>query len=229
MDKNEIIYGVFKEEIKNRFLCLVTVDGQELICYIPSSCRLSNFLDLTNRTVLLRPTLAKNARTKYAVYAVKTGKSFLLLNLSRPNRIIEEQIHRRFFSFLGKRNNVRREATIGDYKADLYIEDTKTIVEIKSILAFDKSALFPTVYSERAIKQLQQLSLLLDKGYKACYCFVSLNPQIGSLSINPSMKEYHTIFSECLKKGMLCIGFSVKLNSDFEAELHKRIEISLTL
>ena len=49
------IYGTFQMEIKNRFLCSVNIDGKDETCYIPSSCRLSNFIDMTGRTVLLKP------------------------------------------------------------------------------------------------------------------------------------------------------------------------------
>lgn len=61
-------HGIFKEELKNRFLCRVEVDGEDTLCYIPASCRLSNFIDLTGREVLVSPVLSSDARTKYSVY-----------------------------------------------------------------------------------------------------------------------------------------------------------------
>ena len=64
-------HGIFKEELKNRFLCRVEVDGEDTLCYIPASCRLSNFIDLTGREVLVSPVLSSDARTKYSVYEVK--------------------------------------------------------------------------------------------------------------------------------------------------------------
>ncbi len=63
--------GVFKEELKNRFRCVVTIDDVDTICYIPSSSRLSNFIDLSNRVVMLRPIKKRDAKTQYSVYAVK--------------------------------------------------------------------------------------------------------------------------------------------------------------
>ena len=99
-------------------------------CYIPSSCRLGNFIDMKGRTVLLKHNQAKDARTKYAVYAVKIKNEFILLNLSQANRIIEVALPKRRFSFLGLRKQIVREKRIGDYKSDLYIEDTKTLIEI---------------------------------------------------------------------------------------------------
>ena len=54
--------GIFKQELKNRFLCEVEIDGESTVCYVPSSCHLSNFLDLQGKSVLLVPTQSKNAR-----------------------------------------------------------------------------------------------------------------------------------------------------------------------
>ena len=31
------ITGIFKKELKNRFLCEVQIDGKDVVCYVPSS------------------------------------------------------------------------------------------------------------------------------------------------------------------------------------------------
>lgn len=214
MADSEFVYGIFKEETKNRFLCQVTIDDKDVECYIPSSCRLSNFIDLKGRTVILKPTQAKNARTAYAIYAVKTGSRFVLLNLSQTNRIVEDAIHSRRFAFLGPRERVFREYTINGYKSDIFIADTMTIVEIKSVLSWEKEALFPTVYSERGIKQLSQLLSLQNMGFRVCYLFISLNDVVKTICLNRSIAEYTNLFDQCLRQGMVCHGFSLKLNDN---------------
>lgn len=211
MTESQIIYGTFKEETKNRFLCQVTIDNEDVECYIPSSCRLGNFIDMKGRTVLLKHNQAKDARTKYAVYAVKIKNEFILLNLSQANRIIEVALPKRRFSFLGLRKQIVREKRIGDYKSDLYIEDTKTLIEIKSILSFQKTALFPTVYSERGIKQLVQLSSLLDEGFKVCYLFASFSHHVREIQINNGIEEYARLLNVCLEKGMTVYGITLKM------------------
>lgn len=221
-----IVHGVFKTEIKNRFLCDVLVNGEETICYIPSSCRLSNFLDLRNREVLLKPTKTMGARTPYAVYAVKYGRRYILVNLSLANKIIEKQLYRRYFSFLGSRKKVSHEIKIKDYKTDLFVHDTNTIIEIKSLLIFEKSGIFPTVYSERAINQLKKISNLLDNGYRACYIFVSLNPYVKSIDVNREIGEYYKAFSECVNKGMSYFGCSIQLR-DTMPDIYSRIDVIL--
>lgn len=209
---SKIVYGKFKEEIKNRFLCTVNINGANTICYIPSSCRLSNFINLTDRMVMLQPIRKKNARTKYSVYAVKYRKGYVPLNLANANRVVEENIRSRRFSFLGNRKNIYREKYIDGYKSDLYIADTDTVVEIKSILSFGTQATFPTVFSERANRQLKSLKFLLEKGHKVCYMFIAMYSGTKNLYINKQQTEYVELFSECIQKGMVICAFSLGMN-----------------
>lgn len=205
--------GIFKVELKNRFLCVVEVDGEDTLCYIPASCRISSFIDLTQREVLLSPVISHNARTKYSVYALSDRNGFILLNLSKANEAVANNLRSKRFSFLGKREHIRKEHNVDGYKSDIYIEDTCTIVEIKSILSFakDKNAIFPSVYSQRAIDQLRSLNNLMEAGYNVCYIFVSLNSNIKQLALNIEAKEYRETFKRCVKKGMKVKGVSIKL------------------
>lgn len=57
IDSNtNIVTGTFVKELKNRFLCEVVISGIPTECYVPSSCHLSNFLELRGKQVLLLPT-----------------------------------------------------------------------------------------------------------------------------------------------------------------------------
>lgn len=206
--------------------CSVNIGGKDAVCYIPSSCRLSNFIDMTGRTVLLRPIETPNTRTAYAVYAVKYRKGFILLNLAQTNRVIEAQIRRRYFSFLGVRKKISHEYKIGNYKADLFIHDTNTLIEIKSTLSFSKKSTFPTVYSERAVKQLTEISRLLDEGYRACYILVSLNPSVKEITINSEIEDYYKEFMKCIEKGMTYCAFSIRLHEQ-TPELYAKIKITI--
>lgn len=220
--------GTFKQELKNRFLCLVEIDGEDTLCYIPSSCRLSNFIDLTGRKVLVSPVSSPGARTKYSVYALSGINGFILLNMSKANEIVAGSINSKRFSYLGKRTLIKTEYEVGGYKSDLYIQDTKTVVEIKSILSFakDRKACFPSVYSQRAICQLNKLKCLLDAGYRVSYIFVSLNPNIKQLAINGDIKEYRDAFNCCIEKGMMVKGVSLKL-IDGKPNIYSSIPINI--
>lgn len=219
----EYVKGTFLREQKTRFLCDVLLEGEEIECYIPSSCKLSKFVDLTGKEVILQAVESKKSRTDYSVYAARLGRYYVLLNLAEANRVVEDQLYRRYFSFLGKRQKVYREKVIDGYKADLYVENTKTLIEVKTLLSFDQEGSFPSMTSKRAEQQLGKLSELLDKGYKVCYIVISLNTKVKSIGLNNDYEIFCQLFRICLNKGMEVKGFSIRLK-DMKPEIYSRID-----
>lgn len=197
------IEGIYLGEDKRRFLCHVLIGQKEHECYLPSSCKMSKLLDLQGKIVLLSPIKNKKTRTKYTVVAVKMEKGLIPINLAGINDVVADCLKLRTFSFLGTRRTILREAQIEGYKADIYIEDTKTLIEIKTVMSLKREALFPTVYSLRAEKQLEKILELQEK-YKVVYIFAILNPMTKKVVLNPDMKNYQYLFDKCLEKGMEC-------------------------
>ena len=206
------IAGQFVRELKNRFLCEVVIDGKVEVCYIPSSCHLSNFLQLEGKEVLLMPTVAKKARTAFAVVAVKFKRSYIVLNTSYANRLVEYAIQGRKLSYLGKRKACSREKNVNEYKCDLYIADTKTIVEIKSVISAGDIGVFPTVYSERSLNQLSKIKELLQSGYRVDYIIVSLNPYVKGIELLKNT-QFYVEFEECINLGMSVHAFNCKIQN----------------
>ena len=110
LNSQEYAYGVFVKELKNRFLCEVEIDGKVEECYVPSSCHLSNFLQLKGKRVLLVPTQGKSPRTKYALYAMPYKRNYIVLNTSLSNAAVENL---RILSFI--QNCVNAERKDWDY------------------------------------------------------------------------------------------------------------------
>ncbi len=220
---NELTEGVFVRELKNRFLCEVKINGEVEECYVPSSCHLSNFLNLKGKRVMLVPTQGKSPRTRYALYAQPYKRNYIILNTSLSNIAIENEIHSRRFSYLGKRKEVLKEHYVDGYKADLYIPESKTIIEIKSVLSSNEEAVFPTVYSERTQNQLKCIQEMLDKGNRVVFIIVSLNPYIKKLTIDKSTNFYVEL-SKCLEKGMEIRAYTSHLN-DYKIEIKKQIPL----
>jgi len=209
----KVIKGVFVEELKNRFLCLVLIDDTLVECYVPSSCRLENFFELNGKQVLLVPTQSPKARTRYALLAIPYKKSYIILNTGLSNKIIAESIKRRYFSFMGKRNEIIREHAIDGYKSDLYVKDSDTLIEIKSVISLNRVAEFPTVFSERSLMQLNQIYELLCKGHHAVFIITSLNPYVKGIHMNRGSKLYDAM-QPCLEKGMQLLAFSIGLSQE---------------
>lgn len=204
------IEGIFIKELKNRFLCEVLVNGETTVCYVPSSCHLSNFLDLTNKKVLLVPTQTPKSRTKYALFAVPFKRSYLILNTSMANVAIVNNLRKARFSYLGKRKTFFSEHNIDNYKTDIYIQESNTIIEIKSIISTTRLGIFPTVYSERTLRQLKKHQELLTKGYRVCFIIVSLTPYLKEILID-SKTDFYKDFISCVNQGMTIKAYTCRL------------------
>lgn len=210
---SEFKIGEFISESKNRFLCTVKTDGTEEVCYIASSCRLDNFLDLQGKSVLLLKNKGTKGRTKYSVIGVKYKRSYIILNTSWANKAIDSSILKRKFSFLGKRKDYRTEIDVNGYKADFYIPCSKTIIEAKSVIATGETAFFPTVYSERTLTQLKTISELLETGYKGYFIIISLNPYVKEIKLLQDAEIVKQL-NECVARGLIIKGFCCRLSND---------------
>lgn len=217
--------GIFIKERKNRFICEVMVEDEAIECYVPSSCRLDNFIELQGKRVLLLPTETPGARTRYSLFAVPYKRNHILLNIGRVNGIIEEDIGKRFFSALGKRTEVYREYKIGAYKSDLFIKNSRTLLEVKSILSLGKTALFPTVFSQRTLDQLAEIYFLLDEGYKAALIIASLSPYVEEVQIDTASPFYEALLP-CIEKGMQLLAVSIHIQQG-EAKVKQKIKLKI--
>lgn len=223
--ENADTHGTFCYEIKNRFRCIVEVNGSERLCYVASSSKLSNFIELEGVDVWLLPKGKNASSTEYTLFSAEVADGRVLLELSLANTAIEEQLHRRYFSFLGKRKNIHREKTVDGYKADLYIEDTDTLVEIKTVISTERTAIFPSVYSERSIIQLKKVLELLERNHKVCYLFAILHPGIRKLKID-SNTEFYKLFIQCVEAGMLYKACKLKITEN-EISVEGIIDVDL--
>jgi len=221
---SDYIEATFIRELKNRFLCEVEIDGKRFVCYVPSSCHLSNFLKLESKSVLLVPTSAEKSRTQYALFAVPHKKSYIILNTSIANRAIENSIHSRRLACFGKRKNIIKEHYIDGYKSDLFIRDTNTVIEIKSVISMSTIANFPTVYSERTVRQLQLINILLQKNHIVHFVIISLNPYVREIHIDSKSEFYINLFL-CMQNGLRLEAFSCRLSNDGCAYVDKKLPI----
>lgn len=218
------IIGVYKRELKNRFLCEVQIGGNDIVCYVPSSCHLSNFLQLEGKRVLLVPTKSSKTRTPFALFAVPYKRNYIILNTSMANRAIEYSIHKRRFSFLGTRKEVIKEHTIEGYKSDLFLPASNMLIEIKSIISYQDSAKFPTVYSERTINQLKTIYTMLLKGYKVCFAIVSLHPYVKFIQIDTAT-EFYSELVKCLNVGLVLKAYTCRLQNA-KVQIDKEINVN---
>lgn len=229
---SELIRGIFIEEAKGRFLCTVNIDGMEEPCYVSSSSKLSHFISLNGREVLVTRNTSSKSRTRYTLFAVKTEEGYALLNLVYINKLLFLEFSKpsHMYSSIGK---IHPEKKINDtIKVDFFIYGEKDIVvEAKGILAEEDVASFPAMKIVRAESQLLQYEKLLKKGLDVHYYIVLMNAAIKDLKLDMNYKEFMKPFKRCIKKGMKLYIYKVIWNNEFtlirEHWLEKKINQSM--
>ncbi len=207
---DELYEGIYLQEDRNRFLCTVLVEGKEEKCYVPASCKLEKLISLSGEMVVLKPIKKADSNLRFSLYAVKKGKSWILLNLSEANTVLGEHLNKKCFDYLGNRKSQIYEKRIGNYKADIFLPESNTLVEVKTILTEKRQGIFPGIASKRTKEQLRTITALLEKGYRACFMIMSLNPRTKEIVIAEEMKA--TIEAAC-SKGMICRAYSIRFRN----------------
>ncbi|WP_284907569.1 DNA/RNA nuclease SfsA [Bacillus sp. lyk4-R2A-2] len=201
----ETIRGIFVSEYKNRFLCNVLIDNEMVECYVPSSSRIQNYLDLKDCEVLLTKNKSSKSRTSLSLFAVNIQQSFVILNLNKVNSIIEELINRREIYKDNIFNVCREKVLENKYKSDLYLVDTEgnteIIIEAKGIISDQRDVYFPQVNSERSLEQLIKINELLLDGKKVHYYFVSLSPFTKKIHLKED-SDYTMLLKKCIVHGL---------------------------
>ncbi len=200
--------GVFSREDKYRFHCWVNIDGEDVLCYMPSNFKFEKVYSIKGKMVLLSENTDSKSKFKYKVEAVKYRNSLMLLNFSYLNRVVEYELPRKIFAFLGKRKNILHERNIQGYKSDLYIEDTKTLIEIKSVLAFSVDAEYPVNYSSHMLEQLDKLSGLAADNINVYYFIIGLGPTLKRIRINLS-SNYGRLVDKCRQVGVHFVAMNL--------------------
>ncbi len=195
---NEIITGIFRRECSGRFLCEVEIDGNNEFCYVASSAKLKNYVNLINKKVYLKKNKGKNTRTKYSLFAMEddNGK-VVLLNLNQVNDLLKDYLIEKGF----EREKLKSEITLDNgLKVDLaYLGYTNIIYEAKTILSKENKAIFPSAKTKRVKTQLETMVSMLVKGYYIKYCFIILNEDTSMVEIDRENVEIYTLFYEAIR------------------------------
>jgi len=62
--------GVFSREDKYRFHCWVNIDGEEVLCYMPSNFKFEKVYSIKGKMVLLSENTDSKSKFKYKVEAI---------------------------------------------------------------------------------------------------------------------------------------------------------------
>lgn len=212
---DEYIEGIFIKESKNRFLCEVLIDNQIQECYLPCSSKISEFIDLTNKTVLLKRNKGTKTKTNFSLFAVYVNNdNLILLDLNYLNILVKEQLY--------NVNSKREIFMTPAFRSDIYLEKENKVIEVKGIIADKNKVEFPSVKAIRAEKQLIEIKKILLEGMKVEYVIILTNKEICEISFNPKREKFKQLFKECIALGMKLKVYSLKYKDNRFYLVNKR-------
>lgn len=198
-DTKQYVVARFLREKPPRFLAEVDMCGKIIEVYVGNSAKVTKFIALNDKQVVLEPIENTDARCSYSLFAKDNGDIWLMLNLNKINDIFEEAYLAGGLRGYNIYGYGATEVQVEKYKADYYIESERMIIENKTIISNDDITCYPMEGTERSIIQLDNLYELLLKGYQVRYNFFILTPWTKQIIWN---EEYKKTLQRNIDRGM---------------------------
>lgn len=179
----------------NRFVAMVELGGQEVVCHVKNTGRCRELL-VPGATVYLQKAASPDRKTAYDLIAVQKGSRLINMDAAAPNQVFGEWA--RAGNLLPDPTLVKAEARRGTSRLDFYIESAqrKAWVEVKGVTLEENGHVrFPDAPTERGVKHLRELEACVRDGYEAYAVFVV--QMEGVIDFSPNWQT-HPAFGEAL-------------------------------
>lgn len=189
----------------NRFIAMVSVDGDEIKVHVKNTGRCKELL-IPGCTVYLEKAGNPERKTPYDLVAVKKDGKVINIDSQAPNKVVKE-----WLESTGKYSKVQPEYKYGNSRIDFYMEKeipNKSVqpylMEVKGCTLFkDGIGYFPDAPTERGTKHLKELTMALEKGIKTRVAFVIQGEGISEVRPNEETDpEFAKAFYEAKKAGV---------------------------
>lgn len=184
----------FVAEDKTRFSCTINLNNKMMKCYVPSTCKLKNLLEIDCYDALVTKNHYQKNVSPYSLFALKVKGEYVVINSGFANNVVKDIL-------MLKHQEVCAETVVENYKCDFYLKSKNQLTEVKSIISDKTTLLLPNIKSQRAITQLRQINSLLMEGYNVEYYYVLFAPFLKKCVVD-SQSEYGVLLKECIKRGM---------------------------
>ena len=202
-----------------RFLADIRLEnGRILTVHCPNS---GSMLGCSAPRSQVLSSRSSNPGRKYpwTLEMVRVEETWVGVNTSRTNRLVEEALTGRIIDDFGKIRSISREVTVSaGSRLDFLLETDhgRVYLEVKNCsLVENNIALFPDAVTARGTRHLQELSRLRGLGHRAALIFCIQRGDAESFqpaaAIDPAYAEtLHTIYT----KGVLILAYRADVRPD---------------
>ena len=201
----------------NRFIAIVSVDGDEIKVHVKNTGRCKELL-IPGCTVYLEKAGNPERKTPYDLIAVEKDGRIINIDSQAPNKVVKE-----WLESTDEYSKVQPEYKYGNSRIDFYMEKeipNKSVqpylMEVKGCTLFkDGIGYFPDAPTERGTKHLKELTMALEKGIKTRVAFVIQGEGISEVRPNEETDpEFAKAFYEAKKAGVEIVFYLCEVTPD---------------
>ena len=211
----------------NRFLALVCLDGKETGVHVANSGRLRE-LFVPGAEVWLKPAAAPGRKTAYDLALVLADGEMVSADARLPNSLVAEAVAAGSLNWLGGMAKVTREATFGESRFDLLLENEagRRYIEVKSCTLVENGVgLFPDSPTTRGAKHLKTLAEAVAAGHRASVIFVVQRHDACAFATNDvADPDLTAAFQDAVRRGVDAYAYNCRITRQ-EVELDRQLPI----
>ena len=178
----------------NRFTCLMTLGGREVVAHVANSGRMRELFRRENPMYLAPAPSQSRRKTAYDLALVKVDGVLVSADARLPNALVREAIEASGLPAFAGYDSLRPEVKFEDSRVDFLLSGPSGLcyIEVKSVtLVEDGVGLFPDAPTERGRRHVLTLCEAVRQGHRAAVVFVVQRPDADSLAPNcPADPEF---------------------------------------
>lgn len=226
MKYRDIRTGIFVKR-PNRFIAMVEVDGEEVVCHVKNTGRCRELL-VPGCQVYLEPSDKPERKTAYSVIAVKKDRRLINMDSQAPNHVVKEWL--KAGNLFGPEAFIYSEKTFQNSRFDFYIESGKRQIymEVKGVTLEENGVVrFPDAPTERGLRHVEELMDAVDAGYEAWILFVIQMEDVRYFTPNiTTQPAFAAMLSRAKEHGVHIAAYECAVTED-TLEITTEVEVRL--
>jgi len=226
--KETLLQGIFIKRYK-RFFVDIKYKNKIITAHCPNTGSMMGLLSKKNN-VLFSKTDNPNRKLKYTLQIIKNQNRLVGVNTHLTNKLVSESLINKKIKTLAKFNLIQSEVKFSEKtRFDFLISNDKEkcFVEVKNVTLSreNKIAEFPDSPTSRGVKHLNDLSLAIQKGFKAYILYVIQRDDCKFFRIASDIdKNYEFSLEKALKNGVKILCYNCKLSNE-EIKLNNEVKL----
>lgn len=214
-----------------RFLADVILDsGEAVIAHVPNTGSMKS-TDAPGSPVALSHHPDPQRKLAWTLELVRTGRCWVGVNTSRPNRIVEQAIAAGRIGPLRGYPEIRREVRYGERsRVDLLLEGRRGLsyVEVKNVTyRVGRQGRFPDAVTARGARHLVELREMVRQGHRGVIFFLVNRDDCASFAPACDIDPYYCeVLRDVVPGGVEPLAYRVK-NTLRTSEIDRKLRVVL--